>query len=90
MSPGPWKAECDKPNARPPRMALVVTSNGISAIDCTNSGENYKQDCQNAVAIAALHDLLKVARFAVLRYYKTDDQFLVEMAEKAIAKAEGK
>ena len=42
-------------------MALVITGQGTRAIDCTGSGNSYKEDCANAAHIVKCvnaHDAL--------------------------------
>lgn len=46
----PWHLECDSARTAN-RLALVVTSNGLRAIDATGSGQSYKEDCANAAFI---------------------------------------
>lgn len=56
FTPGPWAAQCDKPKSKNP-MALIITPGGRAAIDATNSGSSYAEDCANARLVAAAPEL---------------------------------
>jgi hypothetical protein len=78
-TPGPWHAVCDpEKTAKRKRMALVATHSGNPhdmAIDCTDSGKNYAEDCANARLIAAapqLAEALRVIAEACERYGLAD------------------
>ncbi len=76
-------------------MALVVTPNGRWAIDCTNSGVTYAEDCANARLIGAAPPLLEACKelHAILlggMSHDYDDMTAaLGRARTAIAKAEG-
>ena len=101
FTPGPWTAILDKPTEKRYRMALVGTTAGNAAIDCTRSGESFAQDCANARLVAAAPDLLNSLREAVamldaIRKYAGDERMAsiahkpsIEVMRIAIAKADG-
>lgn len=49
-SPRPWRTLIDNPKVRHP-MAMIATAEDTACIDCTGSGNTYRQDCANAALI---------------------------------------
>jgi hypothetical protein len=93
FTPGPWVAANDPSRTnRRERMALVITPSGRMAIDCTNSGDTYKEDCANAHLISAAPDLYaaakRIAEFAV-SWTPLSNGDIADLC-KAVAKAEGR
>lgn len=77
-TPGPWTANHN----------IVATTRGRLAIDCGMSGATDAEDCANARLVAAAPELLAALKALVDVDEVTAGTY--EMAESAIAKAEGR
>lgn len=89
-TPGPWTAILDHHRVhKRKRMAMVSTSHGRIAIDATNSGATYADDCANARLIAAAPELLAALKQIVDGVEGIWPDARTQAIE-AIAKAEGR